>query len=94
VAIFAIAQLSCLVYFVVCMSVAMRSRGSEADYMQHESKPVSGGHQSAQQQCLMSSVYLPTNNYLYHHGDVVDRDQRPVRHTLTTLGPILCLMVP
>jgi len=64
----------CVSVSVVCMSVAMRSRGSETDYM-HESKPISGD-QTAQQQCLMSSVYLPTNNYLYHKTDV-DQD-RPV----------------
>jgi len=72
----------CMFYSgVVCLSVAMRSRGSEADYV-HESKPMSVD-QSAQQQCLMSSVYLPTNNYLYHNTDV-DRDLQ-VKYMLTSL---------
>ena len=53
----------------------MRGRGAETDYMA-ESK-LTSGDQSAQQQhqSLMSSVYPPTNNYLYHD---VDHDCSPV----------------
>ena len=64
-----------ITFYYSLHAAAMQSRGSDAGYV--ESKPVSVV-QSAQQQSLMSSVYLPTNNYLYHSDD--DDDDHRVRY--------------
>ena len=57
-----------------CLATAsIQSQGIDTVYM--ESKP-NGVVQSAQQQSLMSSVYLPTTTSIYNHSD--DDDEQRV----------------
>jgi len=48
------------------LAVSMQTRGSDTGYA--ECKPANVV-QSAHQQALISSAYLPTSNYLYHSDD-------------------------
>ena len=59
-----------LTVFCCLLAVAMQSRGGDTDYAECKAGVVV---QSAQQQSLMSSVYLPTNSYQYYSDDDDER---------------------